>query len=137
MSVIDGNMQPLIAVDFDLTLCQSEYPKCGPPIPGGKEALQRFRDLGYLILVYSCRTCSWHCETFGVDKTKPVMDREHVKAMKDWLDELEYAYDEIDDGSRGKPFGTIICDKAIQFKDNWAEIAALIESKTVKEKDCE
>lgn len=133
MSVIDGDLRPLLAIDFDLTICQSDYPKCGPPVPGAKEALQRFKELGFLILIYSCRTCSWHCDAFKVDKTQPVMDREHVKAMRDWMIENEMPFDEVDDGSKGKPFGTIICDKAYRFENNWAELTALITGKTNKE----
>jgi hypothetical protein len=120
-------------VDFDLTLCDSDYPKCGPPIPGGKEALQRFRELGYLIIIDSCRSCSWHCDAYGVDKTKPVLEREHVVAMRDWLIEHEIPFDEINDGSRGKIFAQwYIDDKGISFKNNWAEIAAFVESRTSK-----
>jgi hypothetical protein len=131
MSIIDGNTKPLIAVDFDLTLCQSDYPRCGPAIPGGKEALQKFRDLGYLILIYSCRACHWHCDAYGVDKSIPTMEREHVRAMHDWLVEHEIPFDEIDTGTKGKPFARwYIDDRGISFNNNWAEIAAFVEART-------
>jgi hypothetical protein len=130
-SVIDGNTQPLIAVDFDQTLCDSRYPKCGDPIPGGKEALELFRSLGYLILIYSCRTCHWHYNIFGGNRDIPTLEREHVIAMRDWLIEHGYPFDEIDSGDKGKPLADYyIDDKGVRFDKNWLEIMKFVEERT-------
>jgi len=124
----------VIAVDFDKTLCDSNYPLCGLPIPGGKEALQLFRDLGYLILIFSCRTCHWHYDLYpNIKRETPTLERESVVAMKTWLDEHGYAYDEIDDGSRGKADYTwLVDDKGIHFNRNWPEVMAFIAARTKK-----
>lgn len=134
MSVIDNNPTPCIAVDFDATLCDSKYPLCGEPKPGGKEALERFKQLGYLILIFSCRTCHWHYDLYpNVKRGEPVMEREAVINMKNWLIEHNIPFDEIDDGSRGKAdYAFLVDDKAVRFENNWAEIAAFIEQRTAK-----
>lgn len=132
MSVIDNNPKPCIAVDFDATLCDSKYPHCGEPKEGGKEALELFRSLGYLILIYSCRTCHWHYDLYG-GKGIPVMERPHVVAMREWLIEQGIPFDEIDDGSKGKPWADYyIDDKGVRFMNNWEEIAAFIEQRAAK-----
>jgi hypothetical protein len=127
MSLIDNSNQPVIAIDFDDTLCVSKFPDIGEPKLGAREALVRFRELGYLILIYSCRSCHWHYDIYGGHGV-PVMERPTVVAMRDWLYLHGIPYDEIDDGSRGKPLGIIIDDKAIEFKNNWAAIAERISA---------
>ena len=47
-----------IIIDFDGTICGFKFPDCGPPEPGVKEALQEIRDMGYEIVIHSCRTSS-------------------------------------------------------------------------------
>lgn len=132
MSIIDGNTkQPLICVDFDDTLCASKYPACGPMKEGARDALIRFRELGYLILIYSCRGCHWHYDIFAPEsKGQPVMERPHVINMREWLIEHDIPFDEIDDGSRGKPWAQFyIDDKGIRFENNWEEITAFVEAR--------
>jgi hypothetical protein len=131
MPIVDGDIRPLIAVDFDQTLCDSRYPKCGPIKDGAKEAMIALREMGFLLLIYSCRTCSWHFNIFGGSADDSVMGRDHVIAMKEWLDEREIPYDEIDDGSKGKPMADFyIDDKGVRFENNWPEIVKFIKSRT-------
>lgn len=139
MSVIDNNSRPCIAVDFDATLCDSAFPACGPMMPKAKEALTAFRNMGFLILIYSCRTCHWHYKLFPMsDPNQPVMERPHVIAMKEWLDANEIPYDEIDDGSRGKPWADYyIDDKGVRFT-NWVVVSHFIaqrEAQKAKERE--
>lgn len=106
-------------------------------MPKAKEALTAFRNMGFLILIYSCRTCHWHYGIYGGEGT-PVMERPHVIAMKEWLDANEIPYDEIDDGSRGKPWAQyIIDDRAVRFT-NWVEVSHFIaqrEAQKAKERE--
>lgn len=112
-----------IAVDFDGTICEFDYPRIGKPKLGVKEALTMLRGLGYRIMIYSCRTCHWHYDIFGGDPKQPTMERITVKQMIEYLDRNDIPYDLIDDGSRGKPLADFyIDDKAIRFEDNWYEI---------------
>lgn len=132
----DNNPQPLIAIDFDGTLCASEFPACGPPMPGAREALELFHALGYRILVYSCRTCHWHPDVFGGTPETTTLERVRAVEMREWLLEHQMPFDEIDDGSKGKPFAAFyIDDKGIRYDDNWPEVAAFVLSRTKKETD--
>lgn len=113
-----------IAVDFDGTICDFAYPDIGKPKAGVREALQRFLELGYEVIIYSCRTCSWDTEIFGGGEP---MARKVVKQMIEFLNDHKIPYTAIDDGSKGKPTAEYyIDDKAIRFQDNWHEIAEFV-----------
>ena len=123
-----------ICVDFDNTLCQSDYPNAGPVMVGAKEALQRFKELGYYIIIWSCRTGKWRLDLYPSIPDVSIMDRPQVKAMIDWLVLNDIPFDEIDDGSRGKPLADFYVDeKAITFQNNWNYISKLIEYMTVED----
>jgi len=117
-----------LAIDFDGTLCDFAFPGIGKVKQGAKEAIDKFRELGYKIIIYSCRTCHWHYDIFGGSPDQPVMERDRVKEMISWLAENGIEYDEVDDGSRGKPSANAyIDDKGIRFQDNWKEIQEFVE----------
>jgi hypothetical protein len=44
-----------IAVDFDGTLHDGEYPGTGAPVPGAADALQRLSAEGHYLIIWSCR----------------------------------------------------------------------------------
>jgi hypothetical protein len=117
----------IVAVDFDGTLFDFAYPGIGPVKPGGKEALQRFKDLGYKVLIYSCRTCKHYPEIFSYPGEVLDMNRKVVRDMIEALDLHEIPYDSIDDGTMGKPMADFYCDdKGIRFNNNWDEISDFI-----------
>jgi hypothetical protein len=118
-------LTPTICVDFDGTLHDGVFPNLGKPMPGAKEALALFRAVGFYIVVFSCRTAGRYPLLFGYEQglAKPV-----AQEMKQWLDRREMSYDEIDDGTLGKPIADYyIDDRAIRFNDNWPQIATYIE----------
>lgn len=117
-----------IAIDFDGTLCEFAFPQIGPIKHGAKEAVDIFRALGFKIIIWSCRTCHWDYDVYGGDDpSEPTLERERVKDMIAWLDKHGIAYDEIDDGSKGKPGADYyIDDKGLRFTDNWNDIASFI-----------
>lgn len=118
---------PTIAVDFDKTICDSDFPAAGPVKPFAKEALTIFRAMGFRILIWSCRTCHWHYDQFGGDPAQPTLERKQVQLMIECLDTNGIPYDEIDDGSRGKPLAALyIDDKGMRFADNWRELATYV-----------
>lgn len=92
-----------IMVDLDGVICSEERVFDRPlakPIDGAKEALQKLRDAGNTIVVYTAR--GW--AEFNV--------------TKDWLDRHGMAYDAL---HMGKPIGHVwIDDRAIGFKD-WGQ----------------
>lgn len=122
------SVPPTICVDFDGTICVLAFPSIGEPKSGVAAALSTFKALGFYIIIYSCRTCHWHYDIFGGDPSQPVMERRHVKEMIAFLELHKIPYDEIDDGSKGKPVADYYCDdKGIRFEDNWPEIVQFIE----------
>jgi len=124
-------MKPTICVDFDGTLCDHAYPEIGPVKAGACEALIAFKRMGYHILIYTCRTSSYHFEVFGGTPGDNALERPRVQAMIAWLNEHDIPYDEVDDGTKGKPLADFyIDDKGVRFDDNWKEITYWIAQVT-------
>lgn len=46
----------IIAVDFDGTLHDGQYPVIGKPKPGAAEVMRRFKNEGHYLILWSCRT---------------------------------------------------------------------------------
>lgn len=121
--------QPVVAVDFDGTICEFRYPYTGPLKEGVCEALQRIRDLGYQILVYSCRAAAPDL-SLGIT---PELKIKALRGMIDYLDWNKVPYDEIDIGDKGKPFADYyIDDKGIRFDDNWREVTDFVEADSAR-----
>lgn len=116
-----------IAVDFDGTICDFAYPYVGAPKKGVRQALEKFKALGFQIIVFSCRTSHYLPEIFG-EKSCPERQKA-IKAMVDFLAVHQIPYDSIDSGELGKPLADYyIDDKAVRFENNWAAIAHAIEA---------
>lgn len=45
----------VIAVDFDGTMAVEKYPLIGPEIPGSIEGVKRLQELGYEVVIWTCR----------------------------------------------------------------------------------
>lgn len=126
----EKTIQPQLGIDFDGTICDHAFPGIGTVKRGAKEAISGFRRMGYRILIYSCRTSHWHYDVFGGDPSQPTLERDKVKEMIAFLDEHGIEYDEIDDGSRGKPLcAAYIDDRGLRFEDSWPKIAAWIHTR--------
>lgn len=118
-----------ICVDFDGTICEDKFPGIGEMKEGVRETLAVLRDLGFYIIIWSCRTCRWDYDVYGGNPSFPTMARGRVQDMVGWLASHAIPYDEIDDGSKGKPGASYyIDDKAIRFENNWPEIVNRILS---------
>jgi hypothetical protein len=125
------NIEKIIAVDFDKTICESSYPIIGDPKPGVIESLTRLKKLGYWLIIWSCRTCKFYPEVFATNGEVLGMNRGVVREMIDFLDKNNVPYDDIDDGTMGKVYAKFyIDDKAVRFNDNWKEIVDFIEERT-------
>lgn len=103
-----------ICVDFDHTIAQgAKFPAIGEPIAGAKEALAKLKELGYTVIIYSCRGSS----------------QEGIDGVRDWMDSHEMPYDSIFEGE--KPFAKFyIDDRAIRFED-WGSALKQVE-KSIK-----
>lgn len=88
-----------IFVDLDGTLCTEERTferSLAIPLPGAREALQKFYDAGHTVIIWTAR--GW----------------EQFKMTKHWLDTNGFAYHQI---LMGKPIASIfIDDRAKQFQ---------------------
>jgi len=119
----EGNQT--IVVDFDKTIAEDLYPSIGRPMPGAKRALQRLRDAGYKVVIYSCRLTE--------DPGKPSGEPQRQKAlMEEWLGKNGIPFDSVDDGREGKPHAAhFVDDKALHYggqEGDWDAICNYILS---------
>ena len=73
---------PVIAIDFDGTIVEDQYPDIGDDQPGAIEAINTLYDHGYCIIINSCRA------------------REKQDEMRVWLDENSVKYCHINENCR-------------------------------------
>jgi 2'-5' RNA ligase len=99
-----------ICIDLDKTIAQdATFPAIGDPIEGAKESLAKLQEMGYNVVIYSCRADS----------------EEGLELVREWLDKHEIPYDSIFEGE--KPFSKyFIDDKAIHF-DSWKNVLKQVE----------
>lgn len=99
-----------IMIDLDGVICTEERTFERPlakPVTGAKEAIQRLRDAGHTVIVYTGR--GWP----------------EYRVTKQWLDENGIAYDGL---HMGKPIADIwIDDRAVRFTD-WASTCKQLDS---------
>ncbi len=105
----------IIAVDFDGTVVNHEYPKIGPLKEGVREALTAFKKAGHKIAIWTCRA------------------GEEEREVRLFLNENKIPYDTVNTPVQGSDLGTrkiyadvYIDDKGLRFEDNWDEIRRLI-----------
>lgn len=55
MSTAENQYTPIIAIDFDGTVVQHEFPNIGELMPGAKRVINKWHDMGYHILIWTCR----------------------------------------------------------------------------------
>lgn len=99
----------VVLVDFDKTIAEDRYPSIGRLMPGAKRALERIRDAGFEIVIFSCRLTP--------DPGKPPAEvGRQREAMEKYLRENGVPFDSIDDGRSGKPHSAfIVDDKALRY----------------------
>ncbi len=54
----------ILAIDFDGTIVEDQFPEVGKMIPGASEAINQLYADGYTIIIWSCRT--------GIKKTRAI-----------------------------------------------------------------
>ncbi|ETX06036.1 hypothetical protein [Candidatus Entotheonella palauensis] len=111
-----------IIVDLDGTICEHRYPDFGPPLAGAREALQRFKEAGYWIIIHSVRTSSVYRESEDYD---PKVNS--PESVSDYLERHNIPFDEI--WMHDKALGiAYIDDRGVRavgdrHQSNWKEIA--------------
>lgn len=117
----------IICVDFDKTIADSDYPEIKGEMPGAREALQRFRDMGYRVVISSCRTCSHLKDIFAADGRPTGAESPYHKMMVEWLESERMPYDEVDDGLNGKVYADFyIDDKGVNFDGDWPSVVQFV-----------
>jgi len=97
-------------VDFDDTIVEkAEFPAIGAEKPGAREAIERLRQAGWKIIIFSVRGNT----------------PENLEIMKEWLDDNSFPYDEISAGEKPKAL-FYVDDRAVEFKNNWDEVVSHI-----------
>ena len=71
----------IIAIDFDGTLCNSQYPALGRPMPGATKVMQELKDAGHYLIIWTCRT------------------GDHLRDAINWLLEHQIPFDRVNDHS--------------------------------------
>jgi len=55
MSTVKEQYTPIIAIDFDGTVVEHDFPNIGNLMPDAKRVINKWHDLGYYILIWTCR----------------------------------------------------------------------------------
>ncbi len=105
----------IIAVDFDGTVVDHDYPRIGKLKPGAKAALMAMRKAGHKIIIWTCRHGKEEREVrmFLLDNDIP-------------FDTVNMPIPGADMGTRKVFADLYIDDKGIRFEDNWDELRRVI-----------
>lgn len=100
---MEPSSEHTILVDFDGTLAPFAWPKKpGPPFPGVVQALQRLRDSGFHIVIFTARLWKgWDIK----------YRQKQITEMLDWLAENKVPFDEVTGEKR--PALWMIDDRAL------------------------
>lgn len=112
------NWDNTLVIDFDNTIC--ELRKHGQPysevLPkmGVKESLDKFKERGWRIVVYTASGMATY------DGNLQDIYKKRYPEIMEWLLSQSIPFDEL---IMGKPLASYyIDDKAINFNDNWKDI---------------
>lgn len=105
----------IIAVDFDGTIVEHEFPDIGPLKEGAVEALKALKKAGHQIIIWTCRK------------------GEEERQLRMFLREKKIPFDTINTPIPGFDLGTrkvyadiYIDDKGVRFEENWNELKKII-----------
>ena len=119
-------MNKRIIIDFDGTICGSDFPRCGPPEPGVREALIELSNMGFEIAIHSCRTnIYWKGKLDFPHRIK------HHLAIMNYMSQHRLFYDTvIIDTDMNKPIADFyIDDCGVGYKGNWNEVVREIRER--------
>ncbi|KKL87414.1 hypothetical protein LCGC14_1934940 [marine sediment metagenome] len=112
-------MKKRIILDFDGTICGFDFPQCGPPEPGVRKALLELSEMGFEIIIHSCRT-----GTYWKGKLDLSNSIKHHLAIMNYMTEHRLFYDTvIIDTNMNKPIADFyIDDRGINYRGNWPDV---------------
>ena len=107
-----------VAVDFDDTLVFQEDGVIHP-VQGAREAMQKLRDMGCRIIIYTCRT--------GIASREDFLPEE-IHFIEQALEKFGIEYDEIFIGEK-LIADFYIDDRAIEFRGDWGDVMKTFKSR--------
>jgi hypothetical protein len=99
-------MKPTLAVDFDGTICEHDFPRCGKLKPGARESMV-FLSKHFYIIIFSCRSTPIFGDTTTVDE------------MIQYLKNHKIPYDRIARSDEGKVIADIYLDDRALCFTSW------------------
>jgi len=113
-------MSKTMCIDFDGTISEYEGREPGPPKPGVRKALRKFKKQGYIICVYTCRTNLVLRET-------PIACMDEVRMIEKYMNRHSIPFDLVLNNQ--KPIADIYIDnRAIGYRDNWDKVVKEVEN---------
>lgn len=113
---------PIIAIDFDGTIVDNEYPEIGEVKDGAREFINMLKEEGYRVVIWTCRD--------NEEEIKEFLDENNVQYdafnSNDAISEEEMNELGFED-TRKIGADIVIDDRAIEFKGNWHEITARVK----------
>lgn len=111
---------PIIAIDFDGTIADTDFPEINQLKPGCKRVINSLKQLGCKISIWTCRTGepAEEAKEFLIEKGIEFDAFNTNDSLPDgFLDNTDFA----DSRKIGADF--YIDDKAIEFNNNWGEVS--------------
>jgi len=111
----------IIAVDFDGTIVEDQFPRIGPLLPNCIEVLKRLKEKGHTLILWTCRG--------GRDsRFKKDLLVEAVKFLKEQGIVFDYVNENVSkDFNPRKIYAHIYIDDRGLLKIDWLEIEKIID----------
>lgn len=107
-----GRRKPIVIVDWDGTLVTNAWPRMGTWQPGAIEAIKRFLQEGYVVLVHTSRISPFALD--GTNRPSEEVDQS-IKEIRDMLDAAGLVSVGIWTKPGKPPHSVIIDDKAERY----------------------
>lgn len=121
--LVDLQVKPRVAVDWDGTCVEGVWPDEGRWLPGAKKALRALDELGYQIVIYSCRVAPWAfpsaatpSEDVPRDPTETAREIAYIERM---LEEAGLEHVEVWTRDYKPPAILYVDDRAYHFDGDW------------------
>ena len=77
MSTASDQYAPVIAIDFDGTIVEHDFPRIGALKPWAKSVINKWYDMGYKIIIWTCRN--------NHEPDHPEWDQAPISAVREFL----------------------------------------------------
>ena len=115
-------MRKAVAVDFDGTLCVTDFPTIIEPIPEAIEFVKQCNQAGVAVILWTCRTGKHLEEALEWCNKQGIMFDAVNANLPDWIEEWENSYPGIPADCRKVAADLYIDDKANDRTIDWKEL---------------